>query len=207
MKEFFRYFALLFVLSIVMSNLSGCGGQAGDTAANAPGSGETDANANSTEPKRTSEYPPLASSLAQADIEMIDGSVIKVADRKGKVVLLNLWGIWCAPCRAEMPHLVKMQDEHRDKGFQIIGLNVGNEDLEPENIDAMKEFAAEMNLNYELARIPISTTEEFNRVTKFAGVPQTMLIDRDGNLRGVFLGGGKDVIASMVETVEKVVNE
>lgn len=157
--------------------------------------------------KKTSAYPPLASTIASADLELIDGTTTKVDDRKGKVILLNLWGIWCGPCRVEMPHLVELQQTHGEKGLQIIGLNVGNGDMLPENVDAIKKFAADMNLNYELARIPNSITAEFNKLTKFDGVPQTVLVDREGRLRGVFLGGGSSVIKKMKETVNSVINE
>ena len=49
--------------------------------------------------------------------------------------------------------------------------------------------------------------KELVNISKFQGIPQSFLIDREGRLRGVFLGGGKDVIGKMKSTVEKVVNE
>ena len=54
---------------------------------------------------------------------------------------------------------------------------------------------------------PSCVQEARNSVTKFDGVPQSLLIDRGGHLRGVFLGGGSKVIGTMQETVDKVVNE
>ena len=89
----------------------------------------------------------------------------------------------------------------------MIGANIGDEDFEPENVDRIKGFATEMRVNYDLARIPIALTQEFSKLTKFDGVPLSVLIDRDGRMRGVFLGGGPRVIKSLKETVEKVVNE
>jgi hypothetical protein len=64
-----------------------------------------------------------------------------------------------------------------------------------------------MKLNYELFRISNETVSEFYKLTKFEGVPQTILIDRQGRLRGVFLGGGERVINTMKQTVDKVVAE
>src|SRR5437763_3981345 len=75
-------------------------------------------NANLT---KSSDYPPLVSGIADAPIEMVDGSPSKIADRKGKVVLVNLWATWCGYCRQEMPHLISMQNQYRDKGFQVLG--------------------------------------------------------------------------------------
>jgi hypothetical protein len=64
-----------------------------------------------------------------------------------------------------------------------------------------------MKLNYTIVRSPSSTTEQFYRVTKQQVVPQTLLIDREGHLRGVFVGGGARVINSMKETLEKTMAE
>src|SRR4051794_20662299 len=52
----------------------------------------------------------------------------KLADYKGKVVVLDFYATWCEPCRAETPHLVNLQKQYGDKGLQVIGLNVGGDD-------------------------------------------------------------------------------
>jgi thiol-disulfide isomerase/thioredoxin len=196
MKSFLT-FVFLIGFAVGFSNCSG---------------GSTDGNVNETalsnQPAASpSQFPPLPEKVANTEMDMVDGTLQRLSDRKGKVVLVNLWGVWCGPCRDEMPHLAALQEKYRDKDFQVIGLNIGDSEFEPENIDTMKEFAAEMKVNYELARIPNSLTREYNRMTKFDGVPLSVLIDREGRMRGVFLGGGTRVINSMKRTVEKVVNE
>jgi thiol-disulfide isomerase/thioredoxin len=193
-----------FFTSILVASLAAFGSNCSSV------SSEGNVNSNSTSNQanaNASQFPLLPEKVANAEIEMIDGTVQKISDRKGKVVLVNLWGVWCGPCRDEMPHLAELQEKYRDKDLQVIGLNIGDEELEPENIDRIKEFAADMKVNYDLARIPNSLTREFNKMTKFDGVPQSVLIDREGRMRGVFLGGGSRVINSMKRTVEKVVNE
>jgi len=160
------------------------------------------ANAASGDPKK-SEYPPLASAVAQADMKNLDGSTFKVTDRKGKVLLLNMWATWCGPCRGEMPSLVKMQDEHRDKGFEIIGLNTDDGDTK-EMID---EFAVEMKLNYTLVWADTAMQNGLLKISNFNGIPQSFIIDRDGNLRGVFRGGGRPEVKKMEELVAKIVAE
>jgi thiol-disulfide isomerase/thioredoxin len=210
MKVIIQKVILFSSLAIAVSSLAGCGGSdnsSPNNAASNAGPNNTSAANSSTSSTSASLYPPLASSVAQAEIESLDGSTFKPADRKGNVLLMNLWGVWCGPCKAEMPHLVQMQDKYRDKGFQIIGLNVGDENNDPEKVDKIKEFAGEMKLNYELARIPRNVTQEFMKVTKFDAVPQSIVVDREGRLRGVFLGGGSNVINKMRETVDRVVNE
>ena len=188
----------------------GCGGgvgnaNSGNVAANT--ATNTTGNTSNTTTEAPSIYPPLATAIAQGDLEALDGTHFTPADRKGNVVLLNLWGVWCGPCRNEMPHLVEMQDKYRDRGFQVIGLNIGDDERQPESIDKIKQFAGEMKLNYELVRVDHDVQEAIVGVTKFDGVPQSVLIDRGGHLRGVFLGGGSSVVNKMKETVDKVVNE
>ncbi|MEO5860586.1 MAG: TlpA disulfide reductase family protein [Pyrinomonadaceae bacterium] len=202
MKKILTSFGLFVVLAVVFSSLTGCSGSSG--AVNEPQSNSAVANVNTAagEPKK-SDYPPLASAVAQADMKNLDGSTSKVADRKGKVLLLNMWATWCGPCRGEMPALVKMQNEHRDNGFEIIGLNTDDGDTK-EMID---EFAAEMKLNYTLVWADTAMQNGLLKISNFNGIPQSFIIDREGNLRGVFRGGGKSEVKKMEELVAKVVAE
>jgi hypothetical protein len=64
-----------------------------------------------------------------------------------------------------------------------------------------------MKLNYTIARSPNSATIQFYQISKQQVVPQTLLVDREGHLRGVFVGGGQRVLDSMKATVEKTMNE
>ena len=56
--------------------------------------------------------------------ELTSAKKIKLSDYKGKVVLINFWASWCAPCRAELPTLVKLQKKYNDKNFVILGVAV-----------------------------------------------------------------------------------
>ncbi len=192
MKEIISNFVVLVVLAIAMSALTSCGGTSQSAT---PASGDQ-----TTAP--SSDYPPLNSKAAQADLKNLDESTFKVVDRKGKVLLLNLWATWCGPCRAEMPVLVKMQDDYRAKDFEVIGLNT---DDEP--VDMINEFAADMNLNYTIVWADTTMQNELLNISKFDGIPQSFVIDRNGALRGVFKGASPPEIAKMKELVAQVVNE
>ena len=158
--------------------------------------------ANSVEKWSDSKYPPLPEKIAQAELENLDKTTTTIADRKGKVLLLNLWATWCGFCREEMPLLVKMQTEHRDAGFEVIGLNVDDE-----SIDQVNNFAAEMKLNYPLVWSDESNTRELLKVSKFQGIPQSFIVDRDGNLRGVFTGADPRNLKKMEKLVADIVAE
>ena len=210
MKQFITNLALFVALAIAFSSFNACKTTpqtaTNDNAGNAPVNANANANTQKADSK-SSDYPPLVSGIADGQIELLDGTVTKASDHKGKVVLLNLWGIWCGPCRDEMPHLAQLQTAYGERGFEVIGLNIGDHDGGLEDFAAIKEFGEKMKLNYTLGRIANSTTAQFYKLTRQEAVPQTILVDRDGRLRGVFVGGGSKVIGSMTETVDKVMSE
>lgn len=196
--------AIIFAaLAITFSILTGCGG--GETPANtgAPANGNAATANTNAAPKKNSEYPPLAEKAANAEMKHLDGTTSKVTDHKGKVLLLNMWATWCGPCRGEMPALVQMQNEHRDKGFEIIGLNTDDGDTK----EMIEKFAKEMELNYTLVWSPTDQQAALLKISNFGGIPQSFIIDRDGKLRGVFRGGGAPEVKKMEELVAEIVNE
>jgi thiol-disulfide isomerase/thioredoxin len=209
MKRSIVTLVLFFALAIVFSSQNGCSSNQPNTANNANNTNAAapNKNAQSDEPTKASIYPPLPAGLAETSFELLDGNKFKVSDKKGKVVLLNIWGTWCGPCRAEMPTLMALQEQYRDKGFEVIGLNIGDGGGIPESIDDINRFVAQMRLNYTIARSSNASTREFYGVTKAQVVPQSVLVDRDGRLRGVFVGGGSNIYLSMQETIGKVMAE
>ena len=198
MKNYLQEILMFSLLTALVSSLAGC---SSPPTGNSP---SVNSLASNSEPqKKNSEFPPIAEKVAQAQMKNLDGTTSKVADMKGKVLLLNMWATWCGPCRGEMPALVKMQDEHREKGFEIIGLNTDDGDTK-EMID---KFAAEMKLNYKLVWAPTEMQSALLKISNFGGIPQSFIVDRDGKLRGVFRGGGANEVKKMEELVAQIVNE
>ena len=205
MKFFLTNLALFVVLAIVFSSFGACNNASAPTST---GNTTKASSTNTVSPPPASgqsTYPPLISGVANAEMELTDGTKFKAADRKGKVLLLNLWGIWCGPCRAEMPHLVELQEKYKDQGFQVIGLNVGDDEGQPEELDKIKSFGEKNNpqINYELVRAPREMTMQIYRLANFDAVPMSLLIDRDGHLRAVLRGGGNEAIAQIKEMVAR----
>lgn len=197
-------FLVLFTASIFMfSNLTGCTNTANSQKGPIDEKPTPASNTPETKAENTDKsYPMAPAGILQTDIKKLDGGSFKVEDLKGQVVLLNLWATWCGPCRMEMPELVAMESELKDKGFKVIGLNTDDESAEQIN-----PFVEQMKLNYEIAWADDKLIGEFFKVSKFNGIPQSFLIDREGHLRGVFVGGSKKVITQLRENVEKVVAE
>lgn len=201
MKEIFTNFAIFVVLAVVFFGSTGC------TGSSAGSDGNTNSAANSSGSTNKAGYPKLASGLADAQHELLDGTTFKISDHKGKVLMLNIWGTWCGPCRGEIPHLVEMKKQYGDQGFEVLGLNIGDGAGRPESVEDIKHFAEQMKINYVIARTPGTATAQFYAITKQQVVPQSMLIDREGYVRGIFVGGGDRIINSMKLNLAKVIEE
>lgn len=151
-----------------------------------------------------SDYPFLPESLMSAEFENADGTMSILPRYKGRILVVNLWAIWCGPCRDEMPQLQSLYDTHHSRGLEILGLNIGdvNGEIVPfENIEA---FATRSKISYPLGRADSVFIKEIYLLSKQQVVPQTLLIDRDGHLRGIFVGAGQRNYALLRQTLEKV---
>lgn len=120
---------------------------------------------------------PIAPAIEFATLEGLPASL---PDYAGKVVVLNFWGTWCAPCRYEIPELVELQHVYGEQGAVVIGVAVDSG--EPADIQA---FAEEYGVNY-----PIWVSTMATAVTEFGavGYPFTVLVDREGRIREQYLG-------------------
>jgi len=203
MKNLLWNFTLFIALVFAFSGLTGC--PTATTEKNPTPEPSSNSDTAETKEKGETNYPPLPSAIAQAELKMVDGTTYKIEDQKGKVVLINLWATWCGPCRAEMPHLVEMQEKYRDRNFEIIGLDVGTDGV-PETAEAITAFAQDMKLNYKLGWADNKLNNEFVRLAQMAGIPISVLVNREGKMTGIFTGGGPSVVKKMKETVEKTVN-
>jgi thiol-disulfide isomerase/thioredoxin len=204
MRDLLKNLAVFIVLCFALSSLTGCGGTGASGDNTTTGTNTSTAGSSSEKP---SAYPALSSGMMNVEIEALDGTKTKVSDHKGKVLMLNLWGIWCGPCREEMPHLAQMQKQYADKGLEVISLNIGDHDGRPEPVENIKKFAEQMKLDYTLARIQGDNINQFYLLSKQQVVPQTVLIDRDLHLRGVFVGGGQGIFNQMQQTLDKAMTE
>ncbi|MFF3321191.1 TlpA family protein disulfide reductase [Streptomyces sp. NPDC002889] len=112
--------------------------------------------------------------------ETLDGKQLDVADFKGKVVVLNVWGSWCGPCRAEAAYFAKVAKETADKGVQFVGINT----RDPEKGPAIA-FEKDHGVGYPSLYDPIGKliVNGFPRGSlNPQSVPTTIVLDREGKM-------------------------
>ncbi len=119
---------------------------------------------------------------------------IRLSDYQNKVVVLDFYATWCEPCRDTIPHLVDLQKRYGPQGLQIIGLNLGGQD----DYDKVPEFAREFHIEYPLG---IPDPELENVYLHEYSIPQTLVIDRQGQLLKHFVGYDD----SMAEELERAI--
>lgn len=110
-----------------------------------------------------------------------DGKDLTLDDWKGRVVLLNLWATWCAPCRREMPGLDRLQADMGGEDFEVVALSVDRKGAEPS-----RQFLAEVNADHLALYVDETTKSMFE--LRARGLPATFLIDRNGGLIGRLTG-------------------
>lgn len=127
----------------------------------------------------------------------IDGKTLTKADYEGKVLVVDIWGTWCPPCRAEVPHFIELQKELGDQGLQIVGINYENGDTPEDIIKTIEGFTADVPINYPLMLGDDATREQ---VPGFKGFPTTIFIDRTGKVRRTETGAREiEVLRSFIE--------
>ena len=129
------------------------------------------------------EAPPLA-------LPRIDGDTLSLADLRGKVVMLNIWATWCAPCRLEMPSMQRVYEQFRDEGFEVMAVSVDqNPGLrQPDGAvrGIVSDFVEQLGLTFPIVVDPTGGTE---RLYGIEALPTTLLIDRSGRIRVREVGG------------------
>ena len=122
-----------------------------------------------------------AAPVPEVEFTDLEGGTHRLSDWKGKVVLLNFWATWCAPCREEMPYLDALQSEMGGEDFEVVAVATGRN--APDRID---KFYAETGLQ----NLPVllDPRQQLARDMGVVGLPVTVLIDREGREVARLLG-------------------
>jgi|GEM_PF-1578351 len=110
----------------------------------------------------------------QFKVRTIDGDEISQNDFKEKVLLVDIWGTWCPPCRKAVPFLSRLYDTYKDRGFEIVGLNFERTSKE-KALKKVRAFADRLGIPYQLA---LGDQSILNQIKGFRGYPTLLFFKR-----------------------------
>ncbi|HUT90654.1 MAG TPA: TlpA disulfide reductase family protein [Thermoguttaceae bacterium] len=152
-------------------------------------------------------HPAVGSTLPQIELEPLTGTdePVTAESLAGKVVLVNLWGTWCQPCWQELPHIAGLEGKLRHwPDFKLLAVSCTNQ--VPEDIDALRQETRLFLAGFELDMPTYADPEGATRVAFLSlggsgAFPTTLVLDRQGVIRGVWEGFSSKV----PEEVERLV--
>ncbi len=138
---------------------------------------------------------PLAVGFAAPDFSVKDsnGKDLSISSLKGKIIVLDFWASWCAPCRATLPNVEQISKDFADRGVVVIGIDLDR------NEDAFKGTVSYFGLTYRQAFD--GSEGKVSSLYRISGIPMTYVIGRDGIIRGKDLRGD-----ALKAEIEKLIN-
>jgi thiol-disulfide isomerase/thioredoxin len=121
--------------------------------------------------------------VLETSFPMLDGKRRRLADYAGKVMVVNVWATWCGPCRVEIPHLVELAGEFKQRGVEVIGLTTEDP---AQDVEKVREFVKEFKINY-----PVGFANGEFALYLMQGrdaIPQAYVIGRGGRVHRHFIG-------------------
>jgi peroxiredoxin len=148
----------------------------------------SDTDRSSAEAPQTSQQAPGGTSYEtnpvpapDLSLETMDGRQINLADQNGKVILVNFWATWCAPCRREIPDLINLYSELKDEGLMIVGIAV-----DQEGAKVVEPYVQKQDINYPIVLDPDQSTEK--HFDAMYGLPTTYVVNTEGKIVRRVLG-------------------
>jgi thiol-disulfide isomerase/thioredoxin len=129
-----------------------------------------------------------------------EGNTHTLADWRGRVVLVNLWATWCAPCRKEMPELAKLQERLGSDDFEVVAVS-----LDRKGAEVAAPFMAEIGAD--ALKLYLDQSGQLLHSLRAVGLPATLLIDRDGKEIGRLVGPAEWASPEAVRLIEAAIGE
>jgi thiol-disulfide isomerase/thioredoxin len=126
-----------------------------------------------------------ASAPPDFEIKTLDGRAFKLSDYRGKVVVLDFWATWCPPCQEGTPQLVRIANQNRTRGVEVVGLHI--DDRGRSTPTDIRKFVDQYGVSY---TIGLATDEMFTSYlgTEQGAIPQSLVFDRRGRAIAHFVG-------------------
>jgi len=129
------------------------------------------------------------------------GKLISLEDYKGKVVLLNFWASWCAPCITELPHMQKIYESLKSENFIVLGINID----EARHASGIKPLAKKLNLEFPI--LFNNTGSVLSLYNPSMTIPYSVIIDKNGNIYAYFIGYHHGLENEIKKAVEEAIDK
>ena len=127
--------------------------------------------------------PELGLKILENRVTGLDGAPTSLTAYRGRILVVNYWATWCAPCREEIPMFLRLQREYGAKNVQFVGIAV-------DQVDKVREFANEFKVDYPLVIGGIDAMDLSREAGNKAGVlPYTLVMNPAGRIVSTLLGG------------------
>jgi thiol-disulfide isomerase/thioredoxin len=143
-----------------------------------------------------------AKAVPDFDVPHIDGGSFKLSSYRGKVLVVDFWAVWCPPCRQEIPQLVRLARDNKERGVEVIGLHV--DDRGRTSRQAMRNFINQFGINY---TVGIASDDMFIAYLgeKDDSIPQTLVFDRNGKVIAHLIGYDSSHAAKLDAAINKAI--
>ncbi len=135
-----------------------------------------------------------AGEIPEILLKDLSGRKVSLSSYRGKVLLVDFWATWCAPCEESIPHLMKLQERYRDQGMTVLGIA-----LDVGGAKVVAPYVEERKMNYPILLGDERTARAFGGIP---GVPTSFVIDRSGQIVRRYVGlVDQDDYADLIQTL------
>ena len=113
--------------------------------------------------------------------------------KQNKAVLVNFWATWCPPCREEIPNLIKLHEQYKDKSFTVLGVEVG------ESVNKVSGFAKKNGIRYPIV---LDQDQSVAEKYKIVGIPTTLLIGPGGKILGEYHAYTPELVSDVEKALQ-----
>ena len=137
---------------------------------------------------------PVGRAASDFALDGLDGSVVRLSENKGRVVLINFWATWCVPCLYELPHVQKLYERYRNKGLTVLAIST---DFDRARV---KPFVRKNGYTFPVLFADPGVQSDY----EVRSIPTTYLIDGKGRLRFMQMGYGPDTGTELEWALEQL---
>ena len=126
-------------------------------------------------------------------LKSLDNQTYTLSQLKGKVVLIDFWATWCAPCKRSIPTFIKLYKKYKDRGFIVLGIGLDNE-------QALRNYQTETNIPYPI----LLGTKETAKLYNIRAIPTMIIYDKNGKFVKTQVGFSpelEDILDTLIDSL------